>query len=98
MKVCEPNMGSIWTHSHIYQETLAVLTAVEKIFDEEGEVGRAGIGKEVKRVCKAEELAILQDLLPHITSLMDRAVKQEAAVRVVTHGDFHQWNMAFNGE
>ena len=77
-----------------------MLAAVQKIFEEggEGSTSRKGMGEEVKRVCKAEELAILQDLLPHITSLMDWAVKQEASVRVVTHGDFHQWNMAFDGE
>ena len=59
---------------------------------------RKVIGQEVERVCKAEHLAILQDLLPHITALMDRAVRQESSVRVVTHGDFHQWNMAFDSE
>ena len=81
------------------QETLAVLTAVQKVFEEEGGASSSkGMGKEVKRVCKADELAILQNLLPHITSLMDRALRQEASVRVVTHGDFHQWNMAFDGE
>ena len=71
-----------------------MLRAVQKIFEEE-EGGRI---KEVKRVCKEEDLTILKNLLPHITSLMDRAVKQEASVRVVTHGDFHQWNLAFGGK
>ena len=74
-----------------------MLKAVQEIFEEEGS-SRKVIGEEVERVCKAEHLAILQDLLPHITALMDRAVKQESSVRVVTHGDFHQWNMAFDSE
>ena len=83
-----------------------MLRAMHKVFEEEAEgasssikevKGTKGI-KEVKRVCKAADLAILQNLLPHVTSLLDRAVKQEASVRVVTHGDFHQWNMAFDGE
>jgi len=80
------------------KETLEVLKSVQEVFEEEEEGGPSkGIfGQEVKRVCKAGHLAILQGMLPHITSLMDWALKQEALVRVVTHGDFHQWNMAFD--
>jgi len=78
------------------KETLAVLKSVQEVFEEEEGLSKGILGQEVKRVCQAGDLAILHDMLPHITSLMDWAVKQESFVRVVTHGDFHQWNMAFD--
>ena len=99
MKVCDKKVD-LSQNDSLAQETLEVLKSVQEVFEEEEEEGPSkGIfGQEVKRVCKARDLAILQGMLPHITSLMDWALKQEALVRVVTHGDFHQWNMAFDSE
>ena len=97
MKVCDLNVNFSRNDS-LAQETLAVLKSVQEVFEKEEGPSKGVFGEEVKRVCQAEDLAILHDMLPHITSLMDWAVKQEAIVRVVTHGDFHQWNMAFDSE
>ena len=80
------------------QETLQVLKAVVEIFEEEKEGNRKEIEEEVKAVCKKDDLVILMNMLPHITTLMEWTLKQETSFRVVTHGDFHQWNLAFNSE
>ena len=80
------------------QETLQVLRAVVEIFEEEKEGNRKEIEEEVKAVCKKDDLVILMNMLPHITTLMEWTLKQETSFRVVTHGDFHQWNLAFNSE
>ena len=97
MKVCDLNVNFSRNDS-LAQETLAVLKSVQEVFEEEEGLSKGILGQEVKRVCQAGDLAILHDMLPHITSLMDWAVKQESFVRVVTHGDFHQWNMAFDSK
>merc|ERR1719495_788680 len=80
------------------KETLQVLKAVVEIFEEEKEGIRKEIQGEVKEVCKKDDLVILMTMLPHITSLMEWTLKQETSFRVVTHGDFHQWNLAFNSD
>ena len=69
-----------------------------EIFEEEKEGNRKEIQEEVKAVCKKDDLAILMNMLPHITTLMEWTLKQETSLYVVTHGDFHQWNLAFNSE
>jgi len=69
-----------------------------KIFEEEKEGNSKEIEEEVKAVCKKDDLVILTNMLPHITTLMEWTLKQETSFRVVTHGDFHQWNLAFNSE
>ena len=69
-----------------------------EIFEEEKEGNRKEIQEEVKAVCKKDDLVILMNMLPHITTLMEWTLKQETSLYVVTHGDFHQWNLAFNSE
>ena len=69
-----------------------------EIFEEENEGNRKEIQEEVKAVCKKDDLVILTNMLSHITTLMEWTLKQETSFRVVTHGDFHQWNLAFNSE